>query len=312
MSESPDIQIAEVQGDTVSEIVGLLRPGTVFSKAISGAGPWAVRYSAYGQPSFATVLEGSCRLAVEGQPEITLEAGDFILLPATPAFTMSGFEPAEPVRIDPTVAPAPIGEVRHGRAEGPPDVRLLGGYFVFDSPDARLLGTLLPAMVHLRGSERLSLLVRMVGEETADRLPGHDLVLTRLVEMLLIEALRSTPGKGAPPGLLRGLADPRLSPAIRAIHTDIARRWTVGELAREAALSRSAFFDRFARTVGLAPMEYLLVWRMAVAKDLLRRGELGIAEVAVRIGYGSASAFSNAFDRHVGQAPGRYARSMVS
>ena len=278
------------------------------SKGISGAGRWGVRYSAYGRPSFATVLEGSCRLAVDGEPEMTIEAGDFILLPATPAFTMSGFEKAKPVRIDPTLAPAPAGEVRHGRQEGPPDVRMLGGYFEFDSPDALLLASLLPAMVHIRDTARLAMLVRLVGEEDRERRPGHDLVLTRLAEMLLIEALRAVPGKDAPPGLLRGLADARLSPAIRAMHADVTHAWTVAELARESSLSRSAFFDRFSRTVGLPPMEYLLVWRMAVAKDLLRRRELGIAEVADRVGYGSASTFSTAFSRYVGRPPSRYAR----
>jgi AraC-like DNA-binding protein len=88
------------------------------------------------------------------------------------------------------------------------------------------------------------------------------------------------------------------------MHDQLARSWTVAQLARTAALSRSAFFDRFTRTVGLRPMEYLLAWRMAVAKDLLRRHDLGIAEVAERVGYGSASTFSTAFNRYVGQSPG--------
>jgi transcriptional regulator GlxA family with amidase domain len=136
-------------------------------------------------------------------------------------------------------------------------------------------------------------------------------VLTRLVEVLLIEALRSTPGEDAPPGLLRGLADARLAPAIRQMHDQVARSWTVAQLARTAALSRSAFFERFTRTVGLPPMEYLLAWRMAVAKDLLRRRDLGLAEVAQRVGYGSASTFSTAFSRVVGQPPGRYARNLT-
>ena len=212
-----------------------------------------------------------------------------------------------PQRIDPKVAPSPTGEVRHGTRGGKPEVRLLGGYFVFDSPDAALLVSLMPALVHVRGVERLEILVRLVGEETNARRSGRDLVLTRLVEILLVEALRSTSGDDAPPGLLRGLADPRLAPAIRQMHARLARPWTVAELAKAAALSRSAFFDRFTRTVGLPPMEYLLAWRMAVARDLLRHGDLGISAVAERVGYASASTFSTAFSRHVGQAPSRYA-----
>jgi AraC-like DNA-binding protein len=296
--------------DPLSEVIALLQPRTVFSKRISGAGRWGVRYSDFGQPSFCAVLEGRCRLAVDGQRVLSLEADDFVLLPATPGFTLSGFEPVTPVPIDPKLTPSPTGEVRHGRRGGRPDVRLLGGYFVFDSPDAALLVSLLPALVHVRGVPRLSVLVQLVGEESVEQRSGRDLVLSRLIEVLLIEALRSTSDDDAPPGLLRGLHDARLAPAMRQMHEKLARSWTVAQLARTAALSRSAFFERFSRTVGLPPMEYLLQWRMAVAKDLLRRHELGLAEVAERVGYGSASNFSTAFSRHVGKPPSRYAREL--
>jgi AraC-like DNA-binding protein len=294
--------------DPLSEVITLLQPRAVFSRPISGAGRWAVAYSAFGHPSFCAVLEGRCRLAVADQRALTLEAGDFVLLPATPGFTMSGFEAATPVRLDPKASAARVGEVRHGRRGGRPDVRLLGGWFTFDSPDAALLVSLLPAVVHVRNAERLSMLVRLVGEETGDRRAGRDLVLTRLVEVLLIEALRAAPDADAPPGLLRGLADAQLAQAMRQMHGQIARSWTVAQLAKTAALSRSAFFERFTRTVGLPPMEYLLAWRMAVAKGLLRREQCGLAEVAERVGYGSPSTFSTAFSRHVGRPPGRYAR----
>jgi AraC-like DNA-binding protein len=296
-------------GDPLSEVITLLQPRTVFSKRISGAGRWGVRYSAFGQPSFCAVLEGRCRLAVDGERVLTLEAGDFVLLPATPGFTMSGFEPVRPERIDPKLAAGQTGEVRHGTRGGRPDVRLLGGYFVFASPDAGLLVSLLPALLHVRGVERLSLLVQLVGDESLAQRSGRELVLSRLVEVLLIEALRSTAGDDAPPGLLRGLADVQLAPALRQMHRQLARPWTMAQLAKTAALSRSTFFERFTRTLGLPPMEYLLTWRMAVARDLLRRHDLGISEVAERVGYASASTFSTAFSRHVGQPPSRYARA---
>ena len=295
--------------DPLTAVITLLRPRTVFSKEISGAGRWGVRYSDFGQPSFCAVLEGSCLLAVDGQQALTLEAGDFVLLPATPGFTMSGFEPVTPVQIDPKVAAAPTEDIRHGTPDGPPDVRLLGGYFIFDSPDAGLLVSLLPAQMHVRGAERLALLVKMVGEESGGQQAGRDLVLTRLVEVLLIEALRWTSATDSPPGLLRGLADVRLAAAMRHMHGDPSHGWTVGQLAKKAALSRSAFYERFSEAVGLPPMEYLLAWRMAVAKDLLRSQDLGMSEIAERIGYRSASAFSTAFSRHVGLPPGRYARA---
>ncbi|WP_439569351.1 AraC family transcriptional regulator [Sphingopyxis sp.] len=293
--------------DPLSDLIALLRPRAVFAKGISGAEAWAVRYAKFGHPGFCTVIEGRCRLTVDGADAVTLAAGDFVLLPATPGFMMSGFEPAEPVLIDPHAAPDLTEEIRHGRQDGDPDVRMLGGYFIFDSPDAALLVSQLPALIHLRGAERLSTLVRLVREEAGGDRPGCDLILARLVEILIVEALRSVEGDDAPPGLLRGLRDPRLAAAIRRIHDNPAHPWTVAGLAKEAALSRSAFFDRFARTVGVPPMEYLQGWRMNLAKDLLRRKVGGLADIAERVGYGSASAFSTAFARHVGLPPKRYA-----
>jgi len=295
--------------DPLSEVVTLLGPRNVFAKGISGAGRWAVRYAAFGSPGYCSVIEGSCRLAVDGEKPITLEAGDFLLLPKTPGFTMSSHEPGKPVLIDPQRAAMAEGEVHHGDKNAPLNARMLGGYFDFASPDAGLLVSLLPGHIHIRDAERLALIVRLVAEEANDQKAGRELALSRLIEVLLIEALRSAPSTGAPPGLLRGLGDARLAEAIREMHRDPSHAWSVEELAKKATLSRSGFFDRFSRLVGMPPMEYLLSWRMALAKDLLRKGNESLAEIAERIGYGSASTFSTAFSKHVGQPPGRYART---
>ncbi|MCB9608283.1 MAG: cupin domain-containing protein [Polyangiaceae bacterium] len=294
--------------DPLTELINLLRPKAVFAKAISGAGSWAVRYSEFGEPSFCTVLEGSCRLAVDGEAAVSLQTGDFVLLPGTPPFLLSGFEPAEPTHLNPAETRNLPVEVRHGRLSGDPDVRLLGGYFEFDSADAALLVSLLPRVVHVSGVDRLSTLVRLIADEARAQRSGSELVLSRLVEVLLIEALRFGSGDQAPQGLLRGLADERLAAAIRGMHAEVERSWTIAELAKSAGLSRSAFFDRFMRQVGLAPMSYLLEWRMALARDLLRR-DISVSEVAERVGYSSSSTFSTAFSRHVGQPPAQYARS---
>ncbi|UHQ18800.1 AraC family transcriptional regulator [Lysobacter sp. KIS68-7] len=295
--------------DPLSDVISLLRPADVRAKAISGAGTWGVRYSAYGHPSFCVVTDGACLLQVEGAEPLRLEAGDFVFLPSTPAFVLSGFEVVEPHPIDPVSAAGRLEALHHGTTGVEPDVRLLGGYFLFDSPDTALLGAFLPKVIHVRSAERLSVLVRLVREETLQSLAGRDLILARLVEVLLIEALRAAPGDDAPAGLLRGLADSRLAASIREIHRDPARTWTVEQLAKTAALSRSAYFQRFTRAVGLPPMEYLLAWRMALAKDLLCRERMVMEQVAERVGYSSASTFSTAFARHVGRPPKAYARA---
>jgi len=294
--------------DPLAEVVSLLQPGAPFSKVVSGAGTWRVRRSEAGRPFYCVILDGSCHLVIDAGEPTMLQAGDFVLIPAAYEFTMSSFEPMPGP--DGDTAPVALlnGEFRVGIQSGPADVRFLVGYCVFGSPDAAVLVSLLPQLVHVRGETRLATLVQLVGEEARELRPARDIVLARLLEVLFIEALRSTAGMGASPGMLRGLADARLAVALRRMHESPARAWTVAQLAQEAALSRSAFFERFRRAVGIAPMEYLLAWRMAVAKNLLRRQDGGVAEIAERVGYRSASTFSVAFTRHVGQPPTRYKR----
>lgn len=298
--------------DPLTEVVALLQPGAPFSKVVCGKGPWRVRRSEGGRPFYCVVLDGSCRLAVDGRESIDLEMGDFVLIPSAYGFTMSSLEPMASEEIDTMPMALPDGEFRLGIQGEPPDVRLLIGYCVFESSDAALLVSLLPQLVHVRGEKRLAILVHLVSEESRELRPARDVILARLLEVLLIEALRSTAGTLASPGLLRGLADERLAVAIRLMHESPTRPWTIAQLAKEAALSRSAFFERFSRAVGVAPMEYLLAWRMALAKKMLRRKEGGIADIAGRVGYSSASTFSVAFARHVGLPPTRYAREQMA
>jgi len=174
----------------------------------------------------------------------------------------------------------------------------------------------LPSLVLIRrgepGATRLRRIVKLIAEETAERRPARDLILERLVEVLLVEALRfrSTAAARQEQGLLAGLADPALARALRQIHDDVARRWTVADLARTAGMSRAVFAERFMRSVGMPPMQYLLEWRIAIAKNLLRSERTPLTEVAEKIGYQSASAFSTAFTRHAGCPPSTFARSI--
>jgi len=294
--------------DPLAEVVSLLQPGAPFSKIVNGAGRWRVRRTEPGRPFYCVILEGSSRLAVDGREPITLQAGDFVLIPSAYGFAMSSSKPPASENIDTSPVALRDGEFRLGVHSGPPDVRLLIGYCVFGSPDAALLISLLPQLVHVRGEKRLATLVELVGEESRQLRPARDVILARLLEVLLIEALRSTAGTQASTGLLRGLADARLAVAIRRMHESPTRPWTVAQLAKRAGLSRSTFFERFSRAVGVAPMEYLLAWRMALAKNLLRRKEANVAQVAERVGYSSGSTFSVAFTRHVGLPPTRYAQ----
>jgi AraC-like DNA-binding protein len=296
--------------DPLAAIISLLRPQTVLSKIVSGAGQWSIRKPPYADPAFCLLLEGGCFLDADGAGTFRLDEGDFIFFPGMPGFTL-----ASDLGIRPTEHPLDHAGDAHYGSEPGPEMRMLGGYFHVDPANARLLARLLPPVVHVRrgeaGAARLGRIVELIGEEADGDRPGRDLVLERLVQVLLVEALRFRPASAAREerGLLAGLADPALARPLREIHGDVARRWTVGELARTAHMSRAVFAQRFARTVGMPPMQYLLEWRMAIAKDLLLRERPPLAQVAKRVGYQSASAFSTAFTRLVGCAPSDFART---
>jgi AraC-like DNA-binding protein len=296
--------------DPLAEIVTLLRPTARFSKLVDCAGTWRIHRQSTGEPFYCAILEGRCRVTVDGQPPMQLQAGDFVLVPAMRDLVNESLDmPAGPSAITPTQLGE--GHFRVGRQDGPADLRMRVGHCSFGSPDAALLVPLLPQVVLARGEPRLVTLMQLVDGETRAQRPARELVLERLLEVLLIEALRCGVGTAVSPGLSRGLADERLAAALCAFHARPEYPWTVAELATEASLSRSAFFARFSRTVGLPPMEYLLAWRMALAKRLLRERELGLDQVALRVGYGSASTFSIAFARYAGVPPARYGRMLV-
>ncbi|WCM25050.1 AraC family transcriptional regulator [Sphingomonas sp. QA11] len=296
--------------DPLAEIVTLLQPSASFSKQVDYAGRWRINRDVEGKPVYFAVLEGQCRVVAAGRPPITVHAGDFVLSPSTSDQVIESID-APPHGID--MAPAEVGpgRFRVGAANEPVNLRMQVGLCSFASPDAALLVSLLPAMVVARGEPRLAQLLQLVGDETRQSRPGRELVLERLLEVLLIEALRCGTDIAAVPSVARGLSDDRLVGALRAMHARPAHSWTVAALAAEAAMSRSAFFARFSRVVGLPPMEYLLAWRMALAKRLLRGREVAIQHVAAQVGYGSASTFSTAFTRHVGTPPMRYARAAL-
>lgn len=298
--------------DPLAQIVGLLQPGAPFSKCVSGSGPWRVRRTQSPNPYYVAVLKGSVRYRDRQSGEVIVNAGDFILIPFAQDFTMCSEAPSgeRDMVINPFILPG--GGYRLGSVDGPVDMRALVGYCIFQSDDATLLSSLLPGLVVVRGEHRLAMLMELLGEEAMSDKPAREVVLQHLLEVLLIEALRSTAEPGVTPGLLRGLSDNRLAGAIRAIHAMPEHGWTVADLAREAALSRSGFYARFQNAMGMAPMEYVKAWRLALAKNLLRKREASVGEIARKVGYSSASAFSVAFQRDVGVSPARYARDVSS
>ncbi|MET3611724.1 AraC-like DNA-binding protein [Rhizobium aquaticum] len=295
--------------DPLSDVIALLRPNTAVSKPISGRGAWAVRYAAHDAPGFTIVLKGECWVTFEGEAPLKLNTGAFLLLPATPAFTLGSRSDIVGTPTEPMDVP-----VRHGEQEGEADFTALGGTFSIETANAPLLLALLPRMIHLPPSEgrtaRLGRLIDLIAEECRSEEPGKDMILQRMLEVLLIEALRSqgTTMDDDRAGLLHGMRDPALARVLAAMHTDVRADWTVAGLARIAGQSRSAFAARFGAVLGCGPIEYLARWRMALAKDALLRGAKTLDRIADDIGYESASAFSTAFRKRLGYPPGQFAR----
>ena len=299
--------------DPLSDIITLLRPSAAVSKPISARGRWGVRYQAHDAPGFTIILSGEAWIAFEGREPQRLVEGDFLLLPTTPAFSLYSH---------PGVACMPVepqnDAVRHGEQDGEPDFVSLGGSFAFERVNAPLLLTLLPDLIHIPASlgrtTRFGRLIDLLAEECAADFPGKELVVQRMLETLLVEALRwqGLDDEMMPAGLLKGLQDPALARVLRAVHADVRDSWTVAELARLAGMSRSAFAARFVETIGCAPIEYLARWRMALAKDALARGTKSLDRIADQIGYESASAFSTAFRKRLGCAPGQFARALAA
>ncbi|MBY5393291.1 AraC family transcriptional regulator [Rhizobium leguminosarum] len=296
--------------DPVAEIVSLLKPTPSISKLVVGGGRWLVERTEVGSPFYCAVVEGRCAITIVGHEPMILAAGDFVLVPELRSFTISSMPPPPRGALAQRLEISP-GTFRLGDPAAPAEVVAMVGHCAFGSDHKALLVSLLPEAIHVRGEQRLTQLVRMINDESRADRAARDMVLRRLLEVLLIEALRSMAGPEASPGLLRGMADPQLAPTLRRIHADPGRGITVESLAQDAAMSRSSFFERFRREVGVAPMEYATGWRMAMAKELLRT-DIAVAEVAERVGYGSASAFSVAFTRHVGKSPASYARESTA
>ena len=149
--------------------------------------------------------------------------------------------------------------------------------------------------------------VTLLSRELVRTEPAQQIVLDRLLDLLLVLAIRSDFRRSADrTPLVPGSADPRLSAALQAMHENAGHPWTVPELAAISGLSRAAFARAFRDALGQAPMQYLTDWRMTLARDHLRTGELSLASIAAAVGYGSPYAFAAAFRRHHGDPPGAW------
>jgi len=297
--------------DPFSQIIALLKPQAVFWRVIEAHDDWTIGFNPSTVVVFGQLIEGNCRVERPDGLGFEAQAGDFMLMPLPPPWRISGGRGATPIDFK-QVLHAP--ELLHASGQPRTVTRFMAGNFECDAGNEDLIAKLIPPVVHVRGHEvsagRLGALLRLVGDEASTERPGRSLILGRLLETLLVEALRSgaTPLGQDGQGLMNGLAEPKIGRALHLLHQDGPTPWTVAKLAREVGMSRSAFAALFARTVGLPPMDYLAQWRMTLARNALLSSSLPMTDIAELAGYQSVSAFSTAFRRVNGVSPTAYVR----
>jgi AraC-like DNA-binding protein len=258
------------------------------------------------------VTGGRSVLQVEGLTDRTLEAGDLALVPHGKGHVLAS---------GPGVVPSPLFEIYREQVSERYETLQLGGggerttmvcgLFRFDDPAAQLLVSLLPAAITVNTwasdqAEWIASTLRMISAEAAAMNPGGETVITRLADILVVHAIRHwlTGQNNEPCGWLRALQDRQIGSVLAKVHRQPHRRWTLEQLASEAAMSRSIFAQRFTRLVGEPAMHYVTRWQMAAARLRLAGRKETVAEVAHAFGYESEAAFNRAFKRHIGISPG--------
>ncbi|MCJ9669061.1 MULTISPECIES: AraC family transcriptional regulator [unclassified Neorhizobium] len=296
--------------DPLSELLTLLKPSSTISSGFDAGGDWSVRFGDQQRQIKCYVIQsGGCWLAVDGvRDPVRLEQGDCFVLPRGLPFRLASDLNLPSIDASTIFPPARAGGMVTINGGG--GFSLTGSRFAVGGHHAELLLEMLPPIVHLsQEAERDALrwsIERMMQEVRLNQ-PGGYLMAQHLAHMMLLQALRMHLANGHQgTGWFFALSDKRLSSAIRAIHADPARHWTLTELGETAGMSRSVFAERFRATVGETPIDYLSRWRMLLACDRLEKGNDPISVVAPALGYQSESAFSKAFKRVVGCSPRQY------
>jgi AraC-like DNA-binding protein len=295
--------------DPLGEALHFLRMNGAFYCRSELTAPWGLTMPPMpGNVWFHVATAGSFRLDAENGEARTLSAGDLALVPHGEGHVLRS-EPGAPAPMILDLEREAVSEryeiLRHGAGGAP--AMLICGAVRFDHPAARELVASLPAIVHVEAAGAwMQGTLQLMAAEAAELRPGGEAVITRLGDILVIQAIRSwiETDPTARTGWLGALQDRQIGRALTLVHREPARDWTVAALAREVAMSRSAFAARFTELVGEPAMAYVARWRMHLALSALRDEGATVGELAERLGYRSEAAFSRAFKRVVGLPPG--------
>jgi len=304
--------------DPIGETLHLLRlTGTLYCRSELSA-PWGISIPDLPDMlTFMVITEGACWLEFGDQPPLPLQRGSLTLVPQGEAHTLVS-KPGEPAEHLFDLPVEKISEryefMRHGG--GGEITRIMYGAVRFDNVSAQRLISMLPGVLQIDAfndevDEWIHSTLRLIAREAVDLRPGGETVLTRLADVLIIQAIRAwlDTSPDAQSGWLAALRDPHIGKAMAAIHRSPAEDWTVGSLADRAAMSRSAFAAKFTTLLGEAPMQYLTWWRMQMARNFILDSCGPLTGIGDRFGYKSDAAFSRTFKKTFGIAPGQLRRT---
>lgn len=312
--------------DPLSVILDSMHASTALAMCFRLSVPFAVAKSDVEGIPFRVAEGGPYWLKVAQEDWRLVEPGDLILLPWGDRHVMASAPDVPAVEVaegfsrlglDEWTAPGKQRDDPRAMSFGGdgPVTTVVGGILVFRDSSRTPLFEVLPPVIHIRAGAhpmlaRLGSALQALIEEAKQAEPGWSIAVCRLAEVIFVQALRAhfSMGERASTGWLRALSDPRFGKALVLIHRDLDARWTVNSLATAVGMSRSRFAARFTELTGTSPMTYLVSVRLARAAQELARG-LNVAVVAARCGYASEKAFSRAFHKWTGDAPGRWRRS---
>jgi AraC-like DNA-binding protein len=308
--------------DALSEILKSVRlEGAVYKDAEFTA-PWCI-HARHGLAAVRTrlpraesvlffhfVAEGSCRMRV-GLREEVAGTGDLIVFMQDEHQLMGSDLHLKPTEVEPTV---PHGAVQSHLGGGGERTRFVCGYMGYSRSICQPLFDVLPPALRIPQGEGpapylLRELLKTGVRESEESRPGGVSMLAKVAELMFVDALRRYVEELPARGWVAGLRDLQIGRALALIHGEPDKAWAVDDLAREVALSRSAFAERFSELVGEPPMQYLVRWRLALAAHALRSGTEAITRIASRSGYDSDAAFSRAFKRQFGMPPATWRKS---
>jgi AraC-like DNA-binding protein len=287
--------------------------GAAFSHS-TARGAWGVRFPPATQLAIHGILGGEA-FAWTDEPRGARRVlpGDVVLIRGPSQHHMGHVPAADLVPFEghPASAPPSGGALRmeFGSGAGEETTFFCGAYrFEGDLCAGLLAGLPGLSLVRPRAGSGLRATLDVFAGELLQEGPGQQALLDSLLDVILVQALREqlAADLDAAPAWFRAMADPGVGAALRAIHADPKRDWTVAALAAEASLSRATLARRFTRMLGLGPLGYVTDWRMALAREQLRAGEASLAAIARSLGYASEFSFAAAFKRHHGVAPGRW------